>query len=181
MQMASSDGTQSVNTTLSYSARDDTALSPDRFPVGSRIEVRFPEHGQWVSASVLKTHSQAAHLPRDASRGDILCHYDQDGVIKWATLQDVRPSCSSSPPPPLEATHVDDPFPAGSKIEVFWKEEKTWFSASVLVTRTRWHTLRKSKTLTREIFCDYDLDGHMQWHSLHNNKIRHRTGLFLGS
>ena len=32
-------------------------------------------------------------------------------------------------------------------------------AASVLKTRVAWHTIQRMKTLCREIFCDYELDG----------------------
>ena len=57
----------------------------------------------------------------------------------------------------------EDSFPVGSIIEVYWPGEKLWYTADVLETRAQRH---------REIYCKYRLDGHLCWHSLHNNKIR---------
>ena len=42
----------------------------------------------------------------------------------------------------------------------------------MLKTRTAWHNIKHTKTLCREVFCDYDLDGVMKFHSLHNTKVR---------
>ena len=32
--------------------------------------------------------------------------------------------------------------------------------------------VKREKVLCREIYCVYELDGHEQWHSLHNNRVR---------
>ena len=57
----------------------------------------------------------------------------------------------------------EDSFPVGSVIEIYWPGDKLWYTADVLKTRVKGH---------REIYCEYRLDGHLCWHSLHNNKIR---------
>ena len=60
-----------------------------------------------------------------------------------------------------------DRFPTASRVDVWWPGDNEWYVATVLKTRTMLHTIDGTKTLCREIFCDYDLDAHMQWHSLH--------------
>ena len=148
-------------------ASPDGAPCPHSFPVGSRVDVWFPEDEEWFSASVLKKEKVS-----QSSRGSILCDYDLDGVIEWVALDDSEVRESSSTPPTPEPSDVDDPFPAGTKVEVFWKDDKIWYRGEVLKTRTEWHAIRGQKTLTRELFCFYELDSHMQWHSLHNNRVR---------
>ena len=59
-----------------------------------------------------------------------------------------------------------DRYPTGSRVDVWWPGDKEWYTASVLKTRTVPHTIDGTKALCREIFCYYDLDGHMQWHAL---------------
>ena len=65
-----------------------------------------------------------------------------------------------------------DRYPADSRVDVWWPGDEKWYSATVLKTRTASHTIEGAKTVCREIYCDYDIDSHMQWHSLHNNEIR---------
>ena len=75
-------------------------------------------------------------------------------------------------PAPADESGIADPFPTGTNIEVWWTGDSCFYSATVLTTRTDWHNIKRVRTLCREIYCDYELDGHMQWHSLHNNKVR---------
>ena len=91
-------------------------------------------------------------------------------VAQHDNLTTIRETSSS--PPAVETSGVDDPFPRGSRVEVWWKGDKAFYRATVLTTRTSWHKIQGVQTLCREIYCDYDLDAHMQWHSLHNNYIR---------
>ena len=65
-----------------------------------------------------------------------------------------------------------DRFPTGSRVEVYWPGDEEWFAAAVLKTRTMSHNIDGAQTLCREIFCYYDLDLHMQWHSLHEDDVR---------
>ena len=69
-----------------------------------------------------------------------------------------------------------DRYPTGSRVDVWWPGDEEWYTASVLKTRTESHTIEGTKALCREIFCDYDLDGHMQWHSLHDDDVRECYG-----
>ena len=65
-----------------------------------------------------------------------------------------------------------DRFPTASRrVDVWWPGDNEWYAATVLKTRTMLHNIDGTKTLCHEIFCDYDLDAHMQWHSLHNNRL----------
>lgn len=68
---------------------------------------------------------------------------------------------------------ADDRFPVGTRVDVWWPGDRAWFQATVRETRTAVHTVKKRKVICREIRCYYDLDAHAQWHSVHNNKIRH--------
>jgi hypothetical protein len=92
--------------------------------------------------------------------------------IQWHSLhnRDVR---ASSTPTPADESGIADPFPTGTSVDIWWTGDKCFYSATVLTTRTAWHNIKRVRTLCREIYCDYMLvDGHMQWHSLHNNKVR---------
>ena len=72
--------------------------------------------------------------------------------------------CPQSPPPlRLRKCRVSLPTRAPPYI---------WYVATVLKTRTMSHTIDGAQTLCREIFCYYDLDLHMQWHSLHEDDVR---------
>ena len=50
-----------------------------------------------------------------------------------------------------------------------------WYAATVLKTRAESHTVDGAKTLCREILCFYDIDGDIQWHSLHDRDVRVST------
>jgi hypothetical protein len=65
-----------------------------------------------------------------------------------------------------------DRYPTGSRVKVYWPGEKQWYIAAVTSTRTEIHRVRKAQVKCREIYCVYELDGHEQWHSLHNNKVQ---------
>lgn len=147
-------------------------MDVDQYPKGSRVDVYWRGDDEWYTASVIKTRVKSHTIDGEKMPcREILCFYDLDRMIKWHSLHDndVR-ECPSQLPP--DESDIDDPFPAGSRIDVWWPGESRWFTATVLTTRTAWHSVRRVKTLCRELYCDYDLDGHMQWHSIHNNKIR---------
>ena len=64
-----------------------------------------------------------------------------------------------------------DRHPAGSRVKIFWPGDKEWYIAAVTDTRIKLHKVKTAQTECREIFCVYELDGHEQWHSLHNNEV----------
>ena len=72
-----------------------------------------------------------------------------------------------------------NPFPTGSRIEIWWPGDKIWYTARVTGTRIELHKVRRrgAKVPCHEVYCVYELDNHEQWHSLHNNKIREKTGV----
>lgn len=170
MQIASSESSGGEPLLL---ATIDTAHDADVYPVGSRVEIYWKGDEEWYAATVLKTRvtTKTVSKARVPCR-EILCHYDLDGVIQWYSLHNTTIRETSEPPPAVETSDVDDPFPRGSRVEVYWKDDKVWYRATVLTTRTNWHKIQGVQTLCREIYCEYDLDGHMQWHSLHNNRVR---------
>ena len=65
-----------------------------------------------------------------------------------------------------------NPFPTGSRVEVWWTGDRQWYAARVTDTRIELHKVKGAKVPCHEVYCVYELDGHEQWHSLHNNKIR---------
>ena len=65
-----------------------------------------------------------------------------------------------------------NPYPTGSRIEVYWPGDRQWFGAKVTDTRITSYKIRGKNVMCHEVFCYYELDAHQQWHSLHNNKIR---------
>ena len=70
-----------------------------------------------------------------------------------------------------------NPFPTGSYVEVWWPGERQWYAAHVADTRIELHKVMGTKVPFHEVFCHYELDSHEQWHSLHNNKVRKKTGV----
>ena len=145
----------------------------DRYPTGSRVDVYWCDVEEWYAATVLKTRTES-HTIAGAKTlcREILCFYDFDGDIQWHSLhnRDVR-ACTT--PAPADESGIADPFPTGTSVDIWWTGDKCFYSATVLTTRTAWHNIKRVRTLCREIYCDYMLvDGHMQWHSLHNNKVR---------
>ena len=147
-------------------------MDADRYPAGSRVDVWWPGDEKWYAAMVLKTRA----MPHTIDGGqtlcrEIFCDYDLDGHMQWHSLHnnDVR-ACTS--PHPAEESDVADPFPAGSRVEVWWPGDACYYTAMVLKTRAAWHSIKRAKTLCRELFCDYELDGVMKFHSLHNTKVR---------
>ena len=67
----------------------------------------------------------------------------------------------------------DNPFPKGSRVEVWWTGERQWYIATVTDTRLEPHRVKGKDVLCHELHCQYVLDGLEQWHSLHNNRVRH--------
>ena len=156
-------------------------MDVDQYPTGSRVDVYWAGDNEWYSASVIHTRIKSHTIDGEkTSCREILCYYDLDQVIKWHSVHenDIR-ECISPPPP--DESGIDDPFPIGSRAEVWWSGESRWFIATVLTTRAVWHSIKRVRTLCREIFCYYPLDDHMQWHSLHNNKIRTVEGETQGT
>ena len=154
-------------------ARKTATMDVDLYPTASRIEVWWPSDNEWYTATVLKTRT----MPHSVNGAKILCReiycdYDLDAHMEWHALHknDVR-TCAT-PPPVEELSDVTDPFPVGERVEVWWPGDGRWYIASVLKTRTASHRIHRVQRLCREIYCDYDLDANMQWHSLHNNRIR---------
>ena len=142
MQMASSTSSGGEEKETLPLATSGDAPDDVEFPVGSRVDVWFPKDEEWFSASVLKSDFQKRKV---APRGAILCDYDTDGVIEWVLLHETEVRTSTTSPPIIEPNDVDDPFPAGTDVHVWWKDEKVWYGATVLKTRT--HT--KDWTNTR--------------------------------
>ena len=70
-----------------------------------------------------------------------------------------------------------NPFPTGSNVDVWWPGDKMWYAAKVTDTRIELHKVKGAKVPCHEVYCVYELDDHEQWHSLHNNKIREKTGV----
>lgn len=143
------------------------------YPTGTRVEIWWKGDEVWYAATIIKTRvtTKTANKAKEPCH-EILCSYDLDGVIQWHSLHNTTVRETSSSPPAAEANDVDDPFPAGSRVEVWWKGDKAFYRATVLTTRTNCHKIQGIQTMCREVYCDYDLDGHMQWHSLHNNYVR---------
>eukprot|EP00966_Prymnesium_polylepis_P236078 5459800-Prymnesium_polylepis.1 len=65
-----------------------------------------------------------------------------------------------------------NPFPTGSRIQVWWSGDRQWYAARVTDTRIELHKIKGAQVPCHEIHCTYELDNHVQWHSLHNNKVR---------
>ena len=71
-----------------------------------------------------------------------------------------------------------NPFPTGSRVEIWWPGDKMWYIARVTDTRIEMHKVKGAIVPGHEVYCLYELDDHEQWHSLHNNKIRGKTGVW---
>lgn len=156
--------------------RKNGCMDADRFPTGSRVEVYWPGDEEWFAAAVLKTRTMSHNI--DGAQTlcrEIFCYYDLDLHMQWHSLHedDVR-TCSTTSP--ADESGIPDPFPTGVHVEVWWPGDSCYFRATVLTTRTAWHSIQRVKTLCREIYCDYDLDGVMKWHSLHNTRARMYNG-----
>jgi len=65
-----------------------------------------------------------------------------------------------------------NPFPNGSRVEVWWPGDWQWYVARVVDTRIELHKIKGAQVPCHEVYCHYELDNHKQWHSLHNNKLR---------
>ena len=77
---------------------------------------------------------------------EIFCDYDLDGHMQWHSLHDndVR-ECTT--PSPADESGIADPFPTGTHIEVWWPGDNCWYVATVLKTRTAWHSQGWARTL----------------------------------
>ena len=158
---------------VSYSfQRETVTMDTDRYPTGSRVDVWWADDEEWYAATVLKTRTMT-HTIAGAQTlcREIMCIYDFDGDIQWHSLHD-RDVRVGTTPAPADESGIADPFPTGTSVDVWWTGEKCYYSATVLTTRTAWHSVQRVKTLCREIFCDYELDGVLKFHSLHNTKVR---------
>ena len=69
-----------------------------------------------------------------------------------------------------------NPFPVGSRVEVWWTGDKMWYAARVTDARIELHKIKGAMVPCHEVYSVYELDDHEQWHSLHNNKIRKSAG-----
>ena len=144
---------------------------------GSRVDVWWPSDKTWYVAQILKTRQvwkTSSKQPREQVT-EALCEFELDGVIQWETVNDRTLRLTNAPDPSTTDEEVEDPYPSGSLVDIWWPGDRQWYSATVLTTRVMEHGAKGSKTRGREIYADYILDGHMQWHSLHNNKVRKTT------
>ena len=153
-------------------------MDVDRYPAGSRVEVWWPNEKEWYSATVLKTRATAPHMTDGSGVicQELFCYYDLDDHIQWHSLHDNDVRLCTSPITTEDDRGVADPFAVGTRVQVWWPGDSSYYIATVLKTRVAWHSIKRLKTLCREIFCEYDLDGLMQWHSLHNNKVHSASG-----
>ena len=110
--------------------------------------------------------------PQDVCGGDDPLVQPAAGAVSTGAVSTGAVSTAVAFVAPASDDVSIDRFPIGSRVEVYWIYEKTWYSAVVTDTRTEHHTVRHKRTLCREIRCVYELDSHEQWHSLHNNKVR---------
>ena len=66
---------------------------------------------------------------------------------------------------PMDAAGYN-PFPAGSRVDVWWTGHKEWYTALVTKTRIELHRVKGLMVPGHEIYCVYELDQHQQWHSM---------------
>ena len=59
-----------------------------------------------------------------------------------------------------------NPFPTGSRVDVWWTFHKEWYTALVTKTRIELHKIKGLMVPGHEIYCVYELDKHQQWHSM---------------
>ena len=67
---------------------------------------------------------------------------------------------------------MEDQYPSGSHVDVWWCGDKQWFLAKVTDTRTSVRTIKGEKVIVLEIHCRYLLDEVEQWHAMHNTTVR---------
>ena len=154
------------------------------YPVGTRVDVWWPSDKTWYAANIRKTRQiwKASSTPQEKVYTEALCEFELDGVIQWETVDDQTLRVSNAPLPSTatEDDDVEDIYPRDTKVDVWWPGDRQWYSGTVLTTRVMKHGAKGRKTRDREIYVDYLLDGHMQYHSLHNNKVRKTvTGAFV--
>lgn len=155
-------------------------MDVNRYPTGSRVDVWWSDDNEWYTATVLKTRTMSHNIDDvEISCGELFCHYDLDQHMDWLSLHNSDVRLCTSPFSAEDTSGVPDPFNTGSRVDVWWPGDSCWYVAVVLTTRTTWHTIKRTKTLCREIFCEYELDGLMQWHSLHNNNVRSASGVCI--
>ena len=64
-----------------------------------------------------------------------------------------------------------DPYPAGTTVQVYWEDEKNWYTGKISKTDVWRGPNGQSKHPRRQIHISYD-DGKDLVHSLHNTKVR---------
>ena len=74
-------------------------------------------------------------------------------------------SVSLAPDPP-------DPFPTGSRVDVFWRDPDIWYTGTITSTNVWRGEKGKSRNPRRHISITYDVDGVQLVHSLHQTKVR---------
>ena len=65
-----------------------------------------------------------------------------------------------------------DPFPAGSKVDVFWTSPKQWYTGTITSTSVWRGAKGLSRNPRRHISITYDIDGEELVHSLHETQVR---------
>ena len=79
---------------------------------------------------------------------------------------------TSAPTVAPESTDPPDPFPAGSRVDVFWKDPDQWYTGTITSTSVWRGAKGQSKNPRRHISITYDIDGEELVHSLHETTVR---------
>ena len=144
-------------------------MDADRYPTGSRVEMYWSKEKEWYAATVLKTRSES-HVVDGAKTlcREILCDYDIGDRLQWHSMHvsHVRP-CST--PVQADKSGLSDPHAVGSRVEVWWPKDNSWYAATVLKTRA---SVQRTRTPCREILCEYEIDKALLYHSLNNTRVR---------
>ena len=67
---------------------------------------------------------------------------------------------------------TDDLHPAGSRVELFWFEDKVWYRGTVMNTRVRKGMVHGLSVSRREIQVRYDADEALLWHAVCDYSVR---------
>ena len=73
--------------------------------------------------------------------------------------------------PILKNSTVPDPYPTGTKVQVFWAGDKQWFNGTILSTEVWSGSSGLNNEPRRQVQISYD-DGNVLTHSLHNTMVR---------
>ena len=106
----------------------------------------------------------------DGKDDDNDAHEDGSIAIDTVDYSSTTPMSTLAPDPP-------DPFPTGSRVDVFWTDPDQWHTGTITATSVWRGPKGQSRNPRRQFSITYDVDGEHRIHSLHETKVRLTHGV----